>query len=227
MGANSSGGDTVKLDYGPKNKYERIPDWVINPGLGGVTGALGVAAEKGLGTKEQIDEARLNARIELSNMLEARLQRVGRTELEENLSSTGPGNRTEDSRKQNLGVDRNILDIVLAGSRQRALWIDSENNEIYIWIVLDGSVLEAVDHDVTEGVSVFVASKPVNTLYVPERRKPEIPKVVVEVPSTPPPPAPTPAPEKTPIEELEEKLNPIETIPLNQNGEAETNQSNQ
>ena len=222
VSADSSDGDTVIVDYGPKDKYDRIPDWVINPGLDGVTGAIGVAAETGLGTKEQLDEARLNARIELANMLEARLQRVGRTELEENFTSTGPGNRTEDSRKQILGIDRNILDMVLAGSRQRALWFDADNNEVYVWFVLDGSVLDAVSHSVTDEVSVFVASKPITKPFVPVRKKLVAPKIVVEVPSAPPP-APKPEPEKTPIEQLEGNLKDIETIPLKE-GEAGTGQ---
>ena len=122
-----------------EDKNDRIPDWVINPGLGGVIGALGVAPGKGMGTKEQLDEAKLNGRIELAGMLEGRVQRVSRTELEEDYQASESG-RTEDSRKNILGVDRNILDMVLAGARQRALWFDPDNGEAYVWMVLDASL---------------------------------------------------------------------------------------
>ncbi len=210
-------GDTLTLDYPVlKEKNDIIPDWVINPGLDGVTGALGVAARRGLGTKEQLDEARLNARIEIASMLEARVQRVGRLELEQNVSSTGVENRSERARKDDLGIDRNILDMVLAGSRQRALWFDPENSECFVWMVLDGNVLQAADHYTVDSVSVFVASKPITTPYRPQRRKQPPPQITIEIPATPaaPPPLPTPEAEKTPAEKLEESLKEIQTIPL-------------
>jgi hypothetical protein len=211
-GASSSReGDTLKIDYPVlKDKNDRIPDWVINPGLGGVTGAVGVAAMKGLGTREQIDEARLNGRLELVSMLETRVQGIGRMELEENARATGK--LTEDSRKNVLGIDRDIIDSVLSGTRQRALWFDPMNDECFVWMVLDGSLRDVVDHYVVEDVSVFVASTPISSDYRPERRKPEVPRVIIEQAEPAPLPAP-PTPELTPAEELEKNLKPIETIP--------------
>jgi len=210
-------GDTLKIDYPVlKDKNDRIPDWVINPGLGGVTGAIGVAAKKGLGTREQIDEARLNARLELASMLEARLQKVGRSQLEELRGVTGQ-RLSEKSERKTLAVDRDILDMVLAGTRQRALWFDPDNAECYVWLVLDGRVLKAVDHIVVDSVSAFVATQMVSTEYRPERRKPEVPQVIVEQPQEAPKPAPAPkkaAPPKTPVEKLEGSLQPIKTIPI-------------
>ena len=56
-------GGTLKLEYPESDDInDRIPDWVINPTLGGVTGAVGVAARNDLGTREQLDESRLNGR---------------------------------------------------------------------------------------------------------------------------------------------------------------------
>ena len=211
--ADKSGDSTITLDYPVlKDKNLLIPDWVINPNLGGVLGAVGVATENGLGTREQLDEARLGARLELAAMLETRLQRVGRTELDANLTADGSG-RKEDSRKGTLGVDRTILDSVLAGSRQRALWFDPENGECYVWIVFDGGVLAKVDQHVEEGVSIFIANTPIETEYVPERNKPDAPTVVIELPATPEP-QPEPEAPKEPIEKLEDSLEPIKSIPL-------------
>ncbi len=209
-------GDTLKIEYPVlKEKNDRIPDWVINPGLGDVIGALGVAPQKGMGTKEQLDEAKLNGRIELAAMLEGRVQRVGRTELEEDYNATEAG-RTEVSHKNILGVDRNILDMVLAGARQRALWFDPDNGEAYIWMVLDGAVLANASHHVADSVSVFVANTPITVPYIPQRRQQEVPQVIVapRAPAPPPPEAP-----KDPIDVLEGKLKEIETIPLKKDGE--------
>lgn len=210
-------GNTLKIDYPVlKDKNDRIPDWVINPGLGGVTGAVGVSAKKGLGTREQIDEARLNARLELASMLESRLQKVGRSQLEEMRGVTGV-RVSEQAQRKTLGIDRDILDMVLAGTRQRALWFDPDNSECYVWLVLDGRVLKAVDHIVVDSVSAFVATEMVSSEYRPERRKPEVPQVIVEPPAAAPRPAPKPkepAPPKTPVEKLEESLKPIKTIPI-------------
>lgn len=201
-------GETVTIDYPVLvDKNDRIPKWVINPAMGGVVGAVGVSIAKGLGTREQLDEARLSGRLELATMLEARVQNVGRGELEEDIRATNDG-REDQSRKNALGVDREILDIVLAGSRQRALWFDPENNECFVWMVLDGAILTKVKHYVEGGVSVFIADAPIKHEYKPERSKPVVPKVVVEAAEPPPPPP------KEPIEKLEEKLKPIETIPL-------------
>ena len=68
-----------------------------------------------------------------------------------------------------LGVDRDILDVVLAGTRQRAVWFDPKNDEAYIWIVLDGALLDVVDHHVEDGTSVFIANTVVTNEYRPVR----------------------------------------------------------
>lgn len=208
-GANATkNGETITLDYPVlQDKNQRIPDWAINPAMGGVVGAVGVASIKGLGVREQLDEARLSGRLELASMLETRLQTVGRSALEENLMASAEG-RGENSRRNTLGVDRDILDIVLAGSRQRALWFDPETGECYVWMVLDGGVLAQAQHYVVDELSVFIANTPVAKEYKAERAKLAPPTVTVEA-AEPAPPAP-----KEPVEQLEESLKPIESVPI-------------
>ena len=223
-GANATqDGDTIKLEYpAPTDFIDRVPEWVINPTLGGVPGAVGVAAQNDLGRKEQLDEARLNARIELVSMLETRVQRVGRGELEQDTRVEGGADASR-SRKSTIGIDRQILDSVLAGSRQRALWVDKDTDECYVWMVMDGSVLERADHTLANDVSVFRANQNITSEYRPDRRRFEKPTVIV-TPRTPAPqpvaaePEQEPEPPKTPIEELEEKLKPIQTIPQKSDG---------
>lgn len=211
-------GDTIRLEYPESEETinDIIPEWVINPAIGGVTASIGVAAKNDLGVREQLDEARLNGRLELASMLELRVQRAGRTELEQDIRVEG-GQFRNRSRRDTLGVDRNILDMVLAGSRQRALWFDVETGEVYVWMVLDGAVLKRVDHKIKKDVSVFVANAAIAKEYRPDRKKPEPPTVIVNVPQAPVPEPIAPAepePPKTPIEELESTLRPIETIPV-------------
>jgi hypothetical protein len=203
-------GDTITIDYPVlEDKNNRIPDWVINPGTGKVLGAVGVGPVCQLGTKEQLDEARLNARLELAQMLELRLQGIDRGQLEQQTQAVGD-NIQDTSRKSILGVDRSIADIVLAGSRQRALWFDPDNGECYVWIVLDSAVLDKVDHYINQDVSTFVANTPIDNEFKPQRRIPKPPTVVVDMPD-----APAPEPEVLePVEELELKLKDLETIPL-------------
>ncbi|MDF7800205.1 hypothetical protein P4C99_12070 [Pontiellaceae bacterium B1224] len=202
-------GQTITLDYPVlQDKNQRIPDWVINPASGGIVGAVGVASVKGLGMREQLDEARLSGRLELASMLETRLQTVGRSTLEENLMANAEG-RGENSRRNTLGVDRDILDIVLAGSRQRALWFDPETDECFVWMVLDGAVLSKAKHYVVDDLSVFIANTPIANEYKPVRAQLEPPTVVVEAQE------PAPPPPKEPVEQLEESLKPIESVPIN------------
>lgn len=201
-------GNTITVDYPViEDKNDRIPDWAINPSIGGVVGAVGVATQKGLGAREQLDEARLSGRLELASMLETRVQTIGRSALEENLMATSEG-RSENSRRSTLGVDRDILDIVLAGSRQRALWFDPMSGECYVWMVMDGGVLSQSEHYVVDDISVFIANTPIETEYKPVRRKAPKPVVIVEAQEQAPPPP------KEPVEELEESLKPIETVPI-------------
>lgn len=220
----TGGEGTVTGDSEITVKYEesddindRIPDWVINPTIGGVTGAVGVAPKNHLSIREQLDEARLNGRLEIVSMLELRVQRVGRSELEQDVRAEGE-ERGDRSRKNTLGIDRNILDSVLAGSRQRALWFDNKTEDCYVWMVLDGAVLGRADHDIVRDVSVFTANQAIRTEYQPPRPRREPPKVIVELPDKP---APEPQPEAPlpPLEELEGALKPIETIPVDSDDE--------
>lgn len=187
------------------------PDWVSNPGMGGVLGAVGVAEINDLGTRFQVEEARFAARLEIARMLETRVQSAGRDETNQNIRASRDGDeisRSSDSTHEKLGIDRRITDIVLAGSRQRGLWVDPETGVVYVWIVMDGKVLDAVEHTVANGVSIFVAIQRIMTEYVPPR-----PELIVEIEGAPERPAPQPDP-LTPVEELEEKLNELESQPI-------------
>ena len=144
-------------------------------------------------------------------MLETRLQTVGRSALEENLMATAEG-RGENSRRNTLGVDRDILDIVLAGSRQRALWFDPETGECFVWMVLDGGVLSQALHYVVDDLSIFIADTPIAAEYKPVRAKLAPPTIVVEAAEAAPPPP------KEPVERLEESLKPIESVPIKTEG---------
>ncbi len=79
-------------------------------------------------------------------------------------------------------------------------------------MVLDGGVLGQAEHYVLEGLSVFIANTPIEKEYKPERKKPIKPTVIVEAPEAAPPPP------KEPVEELEESLKPIETVPIKSDG---------
>jgi len=117
--ATVTGDSEITLKYPePEDINDRVPDWVINPTIGAVTGAVGVAPKNHLSIREQLDEARLNGRLEIASMLELRVQRVGRSELEQDVRVERES-RGDRSRKNTLGVDRNILDAVLAGSGSR------------------------------------------------------------------------------------------------------------
>lgn len=192
---------------GLPNAAVTLPDWVVNPTLDGVLGSIGVASRNDLGTSHQIDNARLSARLEIARMLEVRVQEIGRRDLEQHLTVDGnSGIMDEGSHKSNLGVDRAIADMVLAGSRQRAMWFDPASGDCYVWMVMDGNVKTRADHYVENGVSVYVANQMIANEFRPERPKlaQPSPAPVVEVPEPP----------KGPIEQLESNLKPIESIPV-------------
>ena len=213
--ATTDSNQNITLDYPVlRDKNDMIPDWVINPNKDGVLGAVGVGPKCQLGTKEQLDEARLNARLELAQMLELRLQGVDRGQLEQQIQAEGES-ISDRSRKSILGVDRSLTDIVLAGTRQRALWFDPETDECFVWMVLDGKILEKVDHHITKDISVFVANTPVGSVYVPVRRKQQAPTVIVNVADKPK--------SVSSVEGLEEKLKDIENIPMDEGDKKDEN----
>ena len=83
---------------------------------------------------------------------------------------------------------------------------------------MDGAVLDRADHTLVRDVSVFTANQAIATEFHPDRRRFQKATVIV-VPDAPrAAPAPVveeaaPEPPKTPVEELEGHLKPIETIP--------------
>lgn len=188
----------------PSTEAVMLPDWVVNPTLDGVLGAVGVAERNELGTSHQIDNARSSARLEIARMLEVRIQDVGRRDIEQRLAANQGEVSDQGSRKSLLGVDRHIADVVLAGSRQRALWFDPSGGDCYVWVVMDGAVKTKADHYIENGVSVYVANQPVTAEFRPEHPKP----------AEPPQEPRQPEPQKGPMEQLESRLKPIETIPI-------------
>jgi hypothetical protein len=193
----------------PSDMLIHYPDWIVNPAIDNVLGSVGVAGPSVLGTRNQVEEARFAARMELARMLETRVQSVGRGELEEHSRATGdPEEPTPNAegRRSELGVDRDITDLVLSGSRQRAMWFDPLSRDCYVWVVMDGGIPGKANHFVENGTSVYVANQPIGTEYRPERQ-PE--------PRSSEPVAPAAPPViKSPIEQLEENLKPIETLPV-------------
>ncbi|QDU68974.1 hypothetical protein [Engelhardtia mirabilis] len=196
----------------PANVRFTPPDWIVNPAIDGVLGSLGVAPENDLGTREQLNEARRDGRIELARMLEVRVQEVGRGDLEQYIEAARVVDEVtfdNSSAKSSLGVDRAITDLVLSGSRQRAMWFDPANGDCYVWLVMDGQVPQMADHSVENGVSIYVANRAIESEYRPDWPEAPTPAPVPQVQA----PAPVPV-KKSPTEKLEEVLKPIESIPV-------------
>lgn len=194
----------------PSDMVIHYPDWIVNPGIENLLGSVGVAGPSALGTREQVEEARTAARLELARMLETRIQGIGRGELEEHRLANGelddPAADGE-GRRSRLGIERDITDLVLSGSRQRALWFDPLSRDCYVWVVMDGGIPGKAEHFIENGVSVYVANQPIASEYRPARQPEPRPR---EEPAA----APAPEPPKGPIERLEENLKPIESVPV-------------
>ena len=186
------------------------PDWVSNPATGGVLGAVGVSSKNDLGTRFQIEDARYGARLEIGRMLETRVQSAGRDLTEQRIRATRSGDdearANNDSTHSKIGIDRRITDVVLSGSRQRGMWIEPGSQDMYVWVVMDGRILEAVEHSVADDVSIFVALQKIMKEYVPPR-----PELVVDVENAPEAPA---LPPQSPAEELEDFLNELRSQPI-------------
>ncbi|MFT4540431.1 MAG: hypothetical protein ACI835_002882 [Planctomycetota bacterium] len=78
----------------------------MSPTLDDVIDSVGIASRNQLGTNDQVENAHTPARLEIARMLEARVQDVGRRDIEQNLSINGDGDLAESgSHKSLLGVD--------------------------------------------------------------------------------------------------------------------------
>jgi hypothetical protein len=73
-------------------------------------------------------------------------------------------------------------------------------------MVMDGAIKTKADHHVENGVSVYVANTPVTKEFRPEHPKPPTPAAPVQ--------EKPPEPVRGPLEQLESRLKPIETIPV-------------
>lgn len=187
------------------------PDWVSNPGIGGVLGAVGVAARNELGTRFQVEEARFAARLEIARMLETRVQSVGRDDTNQHIEASRDNAKVARggaSTHDKEGIDRRLTDAVLAGTRQRGLWVEPHSGDVFVWMVVDGRVHDAVTHSVENGVSVFIAAQRIEDEYVPPR-----PEIIVEIEGAPASPQQAPSP-KTSLEQLEEFLNELRSQPI-------------
>lgn len=190
-----------------------LPAWVVDPSGNGVVGAVGVASRRDRDAREQLEEARLSGRLELASMFEVRLQRVGRGEIEENGQTAGRAGDTS-VRRNLVTIDRDLVDVVIAGSRQRALWFEPDSGDCYVWMVLDAKILDGAEQVTVEGISILRAGDPADPPRNPvvESRPPPVP----DPSETPVPSEPTPPPQPTPEtpKRIEESLRPLKTIPL-------------
>ena len=108
----------------------------------------------------------------------------------------------ERPRRNLVTVDRDLVDVVIAGSRQRALWFDPESGECYVWMVLDAKILDGAKAVVVEGVSVLEARDPA-----------ALPQDIRSV-GRDPPPAPPPKALEPPAEKIDQRSCPVKTIRL-------------
>jgi len=114
------------------------PMWVLDPTVEGGIAAVGSAQQSPGGFQFQKTEALANARDELARILSVKV-----TNMVKNFSqSTGVGD-AQTFEKVAQQVSKQVASQTLSGSRQKSLWINPANNEVFILVVLDPEAVKA------------------------------------------------------------------------------------
>ena len=133
-----------KMEVKEGSKLSDQPEWAMNMGKydKGI-GAVGVARSTNLGTQRQINQANLAARMQLGQIIKSRVQAAVEAAAEGAIMLNLPegeeiGQLTEQDQA------RSIIDETIEMSQPNAQWKDDENGELYIWMILEQTELDAL-----------------------------------------------------------------------------------
>lgn len=142
LGGCESTPDKVKAPE-MKNEFADAPKWVLMPEMEGGLSAVGSAKMSKAGIQFTRTSALANARDELARQMNVKVKNL----VKNFTQSTGIGD-DETVEKVTSTVSKQVANQVLAGSKQKDMWI-SPSNELFVLVILDpAAAAEAVKQSV-------------------------------------------------------------------------------
>lgn len=130
------------------------PEWVLDPFTGGVFGATGISRASLGGTGEEMARALANGRTELARTIQVKVQSSYTrffTEGGDIANKAGGGvEYRQMAQEMSENVSRQLTNQVISGSRQKQMWRDPSNKDLYIWVVIDNEKLAALNTSIKD-----------------------------------------------------------------------------
>ena len=130
------------------SEISETPEWVQTMGryVKG-EGAIGSSPKSGLGSQVQREDAMLAARNSLAQNIDTKVQSAI-SQTRQRLIEQGIAGASELGTLQTQNAARQMVNMRLNNSHPLKQWKDPESGELYVWVIMDGKDLEAMQSDV-------------------------------------------------------------------------------
>lgn len=126
-----------------------VPEWVNDPTLGGKypIAAYGVSEKMLSGEGMMRDRAMQSARTEIARALNTKVQAIFKDWTREGGEITSQDNK-QSAMTMAENISRTVTDTTLAGTSQRARFVEPGTGKLYLWVYLDQAALDTLNKQI-------------------------------------------------------------------------------
>ena len=139
------GGERVEK---PKIAGVELPEWFMEPGMGGNIGATGIAEKSLGGMREQTNAAMQDAFNGLARTISTKVQaaytRFFSEGGEKGWAADGSIDKTTLAQELTENVSRQITNQVIQGAERKAVWEHPKSGDLYVWVVINAEKRDQV-----------------------------------------------------------------------------------
>jgi hypothetical protein len=140
-----------------------LPAWIVDPGTGGVLGAVGTSRNSMASDQEQGARALADGREALTRLIQARVTTAILRVLR---PATGAADQALIERVDGHAdqIARQLTNTIIACSRQKARWTDPATGDRHAWVVIDPARLPEARDAISRAARRQLAADPAITL---------------------------------------------------------------
>jgi hypothetical protein len=140
-----------------------LPEWFMEPGMGGNIGATGIAEKSLMGIREQTNAAMQDASNNLARTISTRVQaaytRFFSEGGEKSWAADGSIDKATLAQELTENVSRQLTNQVIQGAERKAVWEHPTSGDLYVWVIINPERRDQVLNQVKSQARKQLASR--------------------------------------------------------------------